>query len=50
VTWGDADAVTARTRQHRHIGADQVMLHVLSQDCQPSPIEVARLLVGRVVS
>jgi probable F420-dependent oxidoreductase len=50
VTWGDADTVSARIRQHRQAGADQVMLQVLSQDGQPGPIEVARLLAGRLVS
>jgi len=44
VIWGDADTITARTREYLAVGADHVMLHVLSQGDQPGPIEVARTL------
>ena len=50
VIWGDAGTITTRIGQYRQAGADHVMLHVLSEGGQPSPIEVARQLAGRLVS
>jgi probable F420-dependent oxidoreductase len=49
VAWGDADAITARIREHRTAGADQVMLQVLNAGDQPGPIEVARQLAGALL-
>ena len=50
VIWGDAGTIAARIGQYRQAGADHVMLHVLNEGAQPSPIEVARQLAGRLVS
>lgn len=49
VAWGNEDAVTARVEEHLRAGADQVLLSVLNEDGQPTPIEVARRLAGRLV-
>lgn len=49
VIWGDADTITARINQHRHAGADHVMLHILTEGNQPGPIEVARRLASRLL-
>jgi probable F420-dependent oxidoreductase len=49
VAWGDADAITARIREHLAAGADQVMLQVLNAGDQPGPIEMARRLAGRLL-
>ena len=49
VVWGDADAIGARVNEHRDAGADQVVLDVLAQGDQPGPIEVARMLAGKLV-
>ncbi|HEY5988801.1 MAG TPA: hypothetical protein VIV12_20835 [Streptosporangiaceae bacterium] len=46
VIWGDADAISARVSQQLQAGADHVMLHVLSEGSQPSPVQVARSLSG----
>lgn len=48
VAWGDADAIATRIGQHLRAGADHVMLHVLGEGGQPSPIEAARRLAGRL--
>jgi probable F420-dependent oxidoreductase len=50
VTWGDADTIAARVSEHLAAGADQVILHILSEGQQPGPIEVARHLAGRLLS
>src|SRR5215831_16418230 len=50
VIWGDADAIGARIAQYRQAGADHIMLHVLNDGDQPSPIEVARQLADRLIS
>lgn len=46
VAWGDADAIAARVRAHLEAGADQVILGVLHEGGQPTPIQVARELAG----
>jgi probable F420-dependent oxidoreductase len=46
VAWGDAGTVAARVREQLRAGADHVMLHPLSQDGQPGPVEAARQLAG----
>jgi probable F420-dependent oxidoreductase len=48
VTWGGADTITARVREHLQVGADQVALSILNRSGQPSPIEIARQLAGRL--
>jgi probable F420-dependent oxidoreductase len=48
VAWGDADTVAARINEHREAGADQVIVHILNSGDQPSPIEVARQVAGRL--
>jgi hypothetical protein len=48
VIWGGADAIAARIGQYRRAGADHIVLHVLNEDAQPGPIEVARQLAGRL--
>jgi probable F420-dependent oxidoreductase len=48
VIWGDEDTITARVSQYRQAGADQVMLHILTEGDQPGPTEVARRLAGRL--
>lgn len=48
VAWGDVDTVTGRIGEHLRAGADQVVLHVLSEGDQPGPIEVARRLARRL--
>ena len=48
VTWGGADTITARVREHLQAGADQVALTILNRSGQPSPIEIARQLAGRL--
>jgi probable F420-dependent oxidoreductase len=50
VTWGDAGTIAARTGEHLKAGADQVVLHILSQGGRLAPIEVARQLAGSVLS
>jgi probable F420-dependent oxidoreductase len=50
VIWGGAAAITERTSQHLQAGADHVMLHVLSEDSQPGPIQVARSLASSLPS
>ncbi|HTF53494.1 MAG TPA: TIGR03620 family F420-dependent LLM class oxidoreductase [Pseudonocardia sp.] len=49
VTWGDADAITARVGEHLQAGADQVVLGVLHSGDQPGPIDVARELANRLI-
>ena len=49
VTWGDADAITARVGEHLQAGADQVILGVLHDGDQPGPIDVARELANRLI-
>jgi probable F420-dependent oxidoreductase len=44
VVWGDAGTIATRVTRLLDAGADHVILHVLSQDGQPGPIEVARTL------
>jgi probable F420-dependent oxidoreductase len=48
VTWGGADAITARVNEHLDAGADQVALTVLNE-ADPSPIEAARQLAAQLV-
>jgi probable F420-dependent oxidoreductase len=48
VTWGGADTITARVREHLQAGADQVALTILNRSGQPSSIEIARQLAGRL--
>jgi probable F420-dependent oxidoreductase len=50
VIWGDADTITTRIGRYLRAGADHVMVHVLNEDDQPSPIEVARRLAGSLPS
>jgi probable F420-dependent oxidoreductase len=50
VIWGDADTITTRIGRYRQAGADHVMLHVLNEGDQPSPIDVARQLAGRLAA
>lgn len=47
--WGDADTITARIREHRHAGADHIVLHVLSDGGQRGPVEVARSLAASLL-
>lgn len=49
IIWGDLDTITARVRQQLHAGADHIMLHMLSHNSQPGPIQVARSLAGRLL-
>lgn len=48
VVWGDAGTIAARVAELRRAGADHVMLQVLGDDGQPGPMEVARVLAGRL--
>ena len=49
VSWGDADTIAAQASRHLAAGADQVVLGVLNDGDQPSPIEVARQLASRLL-
>jgi probable F420-dependent oxidoreductase len=49
VIWGGTDAIADRVAQQLHAGADHIILHVLGQDGQPSPVEAARSLAGRLL-
>jgi probable F420-dependent oxidoreductase len=48
VPYGDVGAIGARVGEYLRSGADHVMLHVLSEGSQPSPIDAARRLAGRL--
>jgi probable F420-dependent oxidoreductase len=48
VAWGDAGTVAGKISAQLQAGADQVVLHVLSQDGQPGPMEAARQLRARL--
>jgi probable F420-dependent oxidoreductase len=50
IAWGDLEAIAARVDEHRRAGADQVVLHALSDGDQPGPIEVARAFAGKLPS
>lgn len=49
VIWGDAGTITARLREQLQAGADHIMLHVLSDDGQPGPMEAARTLAADLI-
>jgi probable F420-dependent oxidoreductase len=48
VAWGDADTIAQRVNAHRNAGADHVILAVLNEGDQPSPLDVARELAHRL--
>jgi probable F420-dependent oxidoreductase len=50
VAWGDVEAIVSRVDDARRAGADQVVLHALSDGDQPGPIEVARAFAGKLPS
>jgi predicted short-subunit dehydrogenase-like oxidoreductase (DUF2520 family) len=47
---GDADTIATRLGEYRRAGADHIMLHMLNEDAQPGPVEVARQLAGRLLA
>ncbi len=49
VAWGDVDAIIDRVEAHRQAGADHVILAVLSEGYQPTTLDVARRLAGRLL-
>ena len=49
VAWGEVDAIIDRVETHRQAGADHVILAVLSEGDQPTTLDVARRLAGRLL-
>jgi probable F420-dependent oxidoreductase len=46
VPYGDAGTIAARVGDYLRSGADHVIIHVLSEGSQPSPVDAARQLAG----